>query len=263
MRNILISLFIVLIAVFGVYHFEKYTQPQKLPPLKGEAIGVAPDFSLINDIPQRKEALFGYLKPGVLYENSRILQQRAILKRIQKEFSAGQVSSEHLKQAQHLAKTYWVELPEGKIDQAWLHEMLLRVDVIPEALVLTQAANESAWGTSRFAREANNYFGQWCYRPGCGVIPLARSSGSTHEVAKFDSVQDSIRGYFMNVNRHNAYQELREIRLRLRQQKINPITDQSAYAMSHGLLKYSERREAYVQDLQAMMSSNQQYFSVN
>ncbi|ENM5926183.1 glucosaminidase domain-containing protein, partial [Vibrio mimicus] len=180
-----------------------------------------------------------------------------------KDFADGQLSSKNLVQAERLASAYSFELKDGNVDAVWIKEMLHRVDVIPEALVLTQAANESAWGTSRFAREANNYFGQWCYNSGCGLVPLERAPGATHEVAKFDSVQDSILGYFMNVNRNAAYQDLREIRFQLRQKKKNPICDESAFAMSNGLLKYSERGEAYVQDLQAMMSANQKYWNDN
>ncbi|HAS2591647.1 TPA: glucosaminidase, partial [Vibrio cholerae] len=56
---------------------------------------------------------------------------------------------------------------------------------------------------------------------------------------------------------------LREIRFQLRQQKINPNSDESAKAMSNGLLKYSERGEAYVRDLQAMMLANQEYWNDN
>ncbi|EEY44057.1 glucosaminidase domain-containing protein [Vibrio mimicus] len=263
MRNGLIWLVIIAIAVFGVYRFEKQKRSQKLPLMRGEVVGQAPDFASMSDISERKEAFFSFLKPGVMYENSRILQERALLKRIKKDFADGQLSSKNLVQAERLASTYSFELKDGNVDAAWIKEMLHRVDVIPEALVLTQAANESAWGTSRFAREANNYFGQWCYNSGCGLVPLERVAGATHEVAKFDSVQDSILGYFMNVNRNAAYQDLREIRFQLRQKKKNPISDESAFAMSNGLLKYSERGEAYVQDLQAMMSANQKYWNDN
>ncbi|MFG0606076.1 glucosaminidase domain-containing protein [Vibrio mimicus] len=258
----LIWLMIFVISLFGVYRFEK-PKRVKLPLLRGEVVGSAPDFSVIIDISQRKEAFFNYLKPGVMYENSRVLQERAILKRIKKDFADDHLSSSNLAQAQRLASAYSVELNQGNVDIAWFQEMFRRVDVIPQALVLTQAANESAWGTSRFAREANNYFGQWCYSWGCGLVPLERSAGAFHEVAKFDSVQDSIHGYFMNVNRNEAYRELRDIRFQLRKKKVNPASDKSAQAMSNGLLKYSERGEAYVQNLQAMMSVNQKYWNNN
>ena len=43
------------------------------------------------------------------------------------------------------------------------HEYLEKIDVIPVSLVLAQSAVESAWGSSRFAREGNNIFGEWTW----------------------------------------------------------------------------------------------------
>ncbi|NIW24503.1 MAG: glucosaminidase, partial [Gammaproteobacteria bacterium] len=34
---------------------------------------------------------------------------------------------------------------------------------IPVSLVMAQAAEESGWGTSRFAAEGNALFGQWAW----------------------------------------------------------------------------------------------------
>ena len=45
-----------------------------------------------------------------------------------------------------------------------LRELLRRVDVIPPSLVLAQGAIESGWGTSRFARQGNNLYGQRVWR---------------------------------------------------------------------------------------------------
>lgn len=51
----LVWLIIVFIAMFGVYRFEK-PKKFKLPLLRGEVVGAAPDFSAIHDIAERKEA---------------------------------------------------------------------------------------------------------------------------------------------------------------------------------------------------------------
>ena len=55
---------------------------------------------------------------------------------------------------------------EKSSEREIVNELMLRVDVLPVSLALAQAANESAWGTSRFALQGNNIFGQWCYEPG-------------------------------------------------------------------------------------------------
>lgn len=48
------------------------------------------------------------------------------------------------------------------------------MDILPPSLALAQAAEESGWGTSRFAREGNALFGQWTTDPDVkGLVPLA------------------------------------------------------------------------------------------
>jgi len=119
-------------------------------------------------------------------------------------------------------------------------------------IVLAQSANESAWGQSRFAKEGNNFFGQWCYQKGCGIIPANRDKGSIHEVAKFSSVNKSVRSYIKNINTTRAYYPLRKIR------RLNKTAGKKpdAIAQAGGLIKYSQRREKYVKEIRAMIRAN-------
>ncbi len=82
----------------------------------------------------------------------------------------------------------------------------------------------------------------------------------THEVAKFKSVQESIHRYFMNVNRNAAYYDLRKIRYDLRKEQSDLLSVETAVALTNGLLKYSERGEDYVSDLQTMIRHNEKYW---
>ena len=218
-----------------------------------------PNFAAIEDTNAKKKAFFDYLRPSINLENRRISKERAFLKSLADK-KVTNADSEDKAYANRLAKLYSLPLPTAGIDDAWLNEMLSRVNVLPEALVLTQAANESAWGTSRFATAANNYFGHWCYSKGCGLVPLQRNEGSTHEVAKFSSSQESVHRYFMNLNRNKAYQDLRAIRAQLDEQGEDLITFGAATELTQGLLKYSERGADYVTDLQAMIRHNKVYW---
>ncbi|MCG6343111.1 glucosaminidase domain-containing protein [Vibrio fluvialis] len=260
MRKYLALSAVAVIASCSVYYVKQHNTETVSVELKGKAISEAPDFSAIADVSEKKHAFFSYLKPGIALENERVMKERKTLKRIQEHFDQGRTSEKDLEDAKRLAKLYKVELTESKVTSKWLSVMQHRVDVLPEALVLTQAANESAWGTSRFAREANNYFGQWCYTQGCGLVPLARAEGMTHEVAKFKSVQESIHRYFMNVNRNAAYYDLRKIRYDLRKEQSDILSVETAVALTNGLLKYSERGEDYVSDLQTMIRHNEKYW---
>ncbi|CAH6801159.1 putative Bax protein [Vibrio chagasii] len=218
-----------------------------------------PDFAAIEDVNEKKDTFFSYLRPSINIENKRITKERAFLTKLS-EAGMNNVDSEDASYSKRLGKLYSLPVPSTGIDDAWQKEMLNRVNVLPEALVLTQAANESAWGTSRFATKANNYFGHWCYTKGCGLIPLQRNEGSSHEVATFSSSQESVHRYFMNLNRNRAYADLRAIRAKLAAQGDDLLTTETATELTNGLLKYSERGSDYVTDLQAMIRHNEVYW---
>ena len=117
---------------------------------------------------------------------------------------------------------------------------------------MAQGANESAWGTSRFAKAGNNFFGQWCYTKGCGIVPAKRDSGTKHEVRKFGNPQQSVGGYIFNLNTGRVYSLIRKMRAEARAK----FTDPSGYELAKGLIKYSQRREAYVKEIRSMISYN-------
>ena len=117
---------------------------------------------------------------------------------------------------------------------------------------LLQAAIESAWGTSRFAREGNNLFGQWCFSPGCGIVPDERPIGEGYEVASFETVLESVASYMRNLNTGWAYRELREIREQMRLDGRQP--DPAEFA--DGLLSYSERGPVYIEVIRSMLRHN-------
>ncbi|MGR5306720.1 glucosaminidase domain-containing protein [Vibrio mediterranei] len=256
----ILSIIALLLGSAFLFFYEKQDDTEQLDSKLTPISESKPDTATITDTRTKKKTFFDYLRPGVEIENARVQKERKRLldmkTALQQENS---LSSEQIETAKRLGRLYSLEPTEVTLE--WLEDMLHRVDVLPEALVLTQAANESAWGTSRFAKEANNYFGQWCYSKGCGLVPLQRSEGKTHEVAKFDSPQGSIHGYFMNVNRNRAYQELREIRANIRDKGQDPRTEAAALEMTNGLLRYSERGEAYVKDLQAMIRHNEEFWT--
>ncbi|CAH6885696.1 putative Bax protein [Vibrio chagasii] len=218
-----------------------------------------PDFAAIEDVNEKKDTFFSYLRPSINIENKRITKERAFLTKLS-ETGLSNVDSEDASYAKRLGKLYSLPVPSSGLGDAWLTEMLNRVNVLPEALVLTQAANESAWGTSRFATKANNYFGHWCYTKGCGLVPLQRNEGSSHEVATFSSSQESVHRYFMNLNRNRAYAGLRAIRAKLAAKGDDLLTTETATELTNGLLKYSERGSDYVTDLQAMIRHNEVYW---
>jgi len=207
-----------------------------------------PDFTQYTAGAERKTQFFDYLLPLVRSENQAILSNRRALSDI---IERGHATWAERRWLTHLAERY--ELTDFDPDSQEDRQTLLnRVDIVPPSMALAQAANESAWGTSRFARQGNNYFGQWCYQQGCGLVPNARNEGATHEVAAFDSPRESVRRYMNNINTHNAYRSLRQRRAALRAEGQG-IT---GLALIPSLTRYSERGQAYVDELRHMIRGN-------
>jgi len=208
-----------------------------------------PDFASFKDVKEKKKAFFGYMHPFVDMENAALLKDRERLIALRK-VPVDKLSSEDKQWLESTAKSYRTDSP--LVDaKAWAH-LLMRVDAVPYPLVLAQSANESAWGTSRFARQGHNFFGQWCFTKGCGIVPSRRDAGSRHEVAVFKSARYSVRAYLKNINRGRVYAGLRKIRAK--QRAGGEALD--ATALAGGLLKYSERGEAYVKEIRSMIRTN-------
>lgn len=213
-----------------------------------------PAFSEFADVKEKKHAFFDFIRPHVEAENKKILQQRAKLEIARMMLlSDSPLEKKQSKEIIKILESY--DLP-ATLDTLTLTQALRRVDIIPKELALIQAANESAWGTSRFARIGLNFFGQWCYSKGCGIVPRRRDNEAEHEVAAFKSVRTAISSYFKNINTYSAYKNLRTIRENLRLEQ-KPIL---ATKLTQGLLFYSERREAYIDDLNTMINQNRAYF---
>ena len=209
-----------------------------------------PDFSQYSQVQQKKHAFFEYILPLVQESNGRVIADRKALELLAE--NSAELNFFQRRDLYQLAKKYVVTDSEDKTDAEIIEQLMLRVDPVPASLALAQAAIESAWGTSRFAVQGNNLFGQWCYTKGCGLVPRNREAGRRHEVAKFATVTESVDAYIRNINTHRAYSDLRANRARLRAAE-NPA---SGYQLAENLLQYSELREKYVREVQSVIRVN-------
>lgn len=244
---------IVLAVIVAIAWYSSTREPDILDiPQTEYADEPVPDFASIENTSDKKRAFFNYLRPEVEKQNEYLLSLRHYLQTLQR---ADKLKEDDLERLEWLREEYRID--EKADAQNAIKALLIKIDILPIELVLMQAANESAWGTSRFAQEGYNFFGLWCYRKGCGFVPARRNSGASHEVAKFDDLSRATYTYMRNINRHNAYRELRHIRQSLRNAQM-PVT---GIALSEGLMSYSERGADYVEELQNMIRFNKEYLT--
>jgi len=244
---------LVLVIIFLKAKFNREAHNQSDVVVGKQALptkDVIPAFSAMTNVIEKKRAFFNFIRPGVVSANRVIALDRQYLLDLKSNFQEQQEAPNRYLKLQEAYK-----LKSGAYTLAKLDKLLNRVDVIPQNLVMVQAANESGWGTSRFSRLGLNFFGQWCFTKGCGLVPSARNEDAGHEVKVFASVDASIASYLRNLNTHNAYQHLRDVRQALRTNH-QPIT---ASKLAPGLTSYSERGDDYVIELLQMLRQNKAY----
>ena len=206
------------------------------------------------DVVTKKRVFFRLLGPLILHSNELIQSDRDRVVLIIKALRAGdKISPEDQTFLQETAAAY--KVIDGGADfndRALQDKLLRRVDTLPPSLVLAQAAEESGWGTSRFAVEGNALFGMWTWS-GKGVTPLQqRSNLGNYKIASYETPLLSVIAYMHNLNTHQAYKALRARRADIREAG----TKVTGWELANTLTKYSERGQEYVDSLHSLMKVN-------
>lgn len=235
---------------FAALGYDWKTIEHGVPPF---ILGTLPaDLDRIPRITEKKRIFFLSLLPMVLMANDEIGRQREELIRLFQQHDAG-IRIDSARRAWVAAVTEEYRMKGNPLTSIRIREKLLkRVDIVPPSMALAQAASESGYGTSRFARIGNNLFGEWTFIPGTGMVPEKRPAGESYEVRRFETLFDSVRSYMKNLNTHRAYRALRSQRANLRAAGL-PLRGMD---LARGLENYSTRGEAYVEDIRAIIRRN-------
>ena len=236
-------------ALKNIFSSEDYAWPPQdtVPPYAVQNLPYGLDTL---DPDEKKTVFYRALLPIVLAENSRIWNERVFLLQ---QFGLGSVDvhSDAGIEVARIAARYRVD---GDLnDPATRDTLLRRVDVVPVTLVLAQAAQESGWGTSRFALESNNLFGIWTWDEDAGSVPLNRRDDATHMVRVYPDVETSVRAYLHNINIGFAYTDFRDLRADMRSagKPLDP------FQLAGALDRYSAAGGLYVNDIRSMLRSDE------
>ena len=189
------------------------------------------------------------LLPLIAYQNQQILVERERLFKIQNYLLDNKTLNQNdLEYLSAIADKYLIETNnKHKIDI--VDKLLLSVNIIPTSIVLAQAATESGWGTSRFAKEYNALFGQYTYNEKKGVIPYEREIGKKHLIRHFSSLDKSVESYFKNINTHYAYEKFRSIRNAMNEDNLD------IKLLTKALDVYAEDK-SYVDTINSIIDTN-------
>ena len=199
------------------------------------------DLKNLGNTSKKRELFIKIILPLILDENSKISEDRKKLFQIlRKNFNT-------------VGERVWLKrrFKEYKIDDQDLAKLKMRMDIIPVSIAIAQAANESGWGTSRFALEGNALFGQWTWSKK-GISPKKKDPNQSHKILQFQVLKASVRAYKNNLNTHNAYKEFREVRAQLREENKKIIgLDLTKY-----LENYASIGKKYVLILEDIIKNN-------
>ena len=199
------------------------------------------DLKTLGDTKKKRELFIKILLPLILDENEKITEDRKkLFKILGKNFNT-------------VGERVWLKriFKEYKIEDKDLSKLKMRMDIVPVSVAIAQAANESGWGTSRFALEGNALFGQWTWSKK-GISPKKQDPNASHKVLQFQILKASVRAYKNNLNTHKAYQEFREARAQLRQEgKVIIGLELSKY-----IKNYVAIGEKYVEIINGIIEQN-------
>lgn len=186
---------------------------------------------------KRKDVFVKLLLPSIEVVQQEVLNNREIVKKLKVKKNLTENEKAY---AEKLFKKYRTEY--GK----W-NELESKMIVYPASLILTQGAIESAWGTSRFFREANNAFGVWSTNPNEPRIAAKGSRGDfTPHLKKYATLKDTVEDITLIISRSSAYTGARKM-----------IWDgKSPYEIAGGLTKYSEEGNEYVRKVRSTLKYN-------
>ena len=211
------------------------------------AKGMPKEYLKIEDSSKSKKYFFEYIYKLVKKENLNILEERAFVKKmLSSNLLAINFDSQDFLRLLEIKKKYKVKKLYN------LNKYFIKIDVVPPAMALAQAAVESGWGKSRFIQEANNIFGHWTYNPRIGMLPEQREADAKHFIRIFKTLQASIDAYMLNLNRNRAYKSFQKKRFSLRSKNKNP----SGLALSQTMTNYSGIGEEYLAILKNVIKKN-------
>jgi len=203
------------------------------------------------DSVRKKKLFISILLPIALKGNEIVLQERKSMKvafaenNIEKiEYFSKRYKIKKLKKInfQNISSLQLIEIKE---------ELFKKINQIPISMILAQAAIESGWGSSRFAKEGNALFGEWTWKNNSGLKPRGNLKAK-FSVKSFVNISASVNSYILNLNSHPAYKRMRNYRLLI----IKTGKSVSGTETANYLDKYAEIGFEYVIKVTNMIKIN-------
>lgn len=188
----------------------------------------------------RPALFYEMLLPVVLKANEALIAEREQVLRLRKEFyETGDLTAESMDELKKWIERYDVKLSDD-LDTLF-NTLVPRVDAVTPTLLLTMAAEDSGFGTSRYAREYNAIFNQRDW-DGNGAVPdEAQKEGPQYRIKIFPSLYEAVLSEIHYLNTNGYFENYRIAREKYRRTD-NPMR---GYSIAHLLINFPYRPIKY------------------
>ena len=203
------------------------------------------------DSVRKKKLFISILLPIALRGNEIVMQERKSMKTAFSENNIEKI--EYFSRRYKIKKIKKINFYNMSSSQLFeiKEELLKKINQIPISMILAQAAIESGWGSSRFAKEGNALFGEWTWKNNSGLKPR-ENLNAKFSVKSFINISASVNSYLLNLNSHPAYKKMRNYRFLILKTGKNVSGDKTANYLD----KYAEIGFEYVIKVTSMIKSN-------
>lgn len=184
------------------------------------------DYNTLDDETKRNALFIKILAPLMLKLNEDLLAERQEILDIASRFKQNStLSASDIQTLETKSAKYDVFTRLQKSDRAayQIAELLNRIDRIPPSIMITAAAIETNWGTSRIVKEANSLYKTYVWHTDEGIKPLGETTDDSYRIKIYPNIYASIEDFALKINSHKVFAPLRNFR-RERRERTNNIS---------------------------------------
>ena len=173
------------------------------------------DFNEITDEKRRNALFVKILAPLTIKLNNEIMEERKEILAVNDVFKKNkELSVEQEKFLEDKAKKYdiFTRLKGYQRTKYILSELLIKVHIIPPSILITAAALETNFGSSRIVKEGNSLYKQLAWHTDEGLKPIGETEDDSYRIKTYSDIYSSMQEFALKLNSGMQYYNFREYR---------------------------------------------------
>lgn len=201
--------------IYKKYGYEHHiaVKNAQIPPIYLEHF--PSDYNRLQDADERNKLFIRILTPLALRVNAEIMAERTDMLKLREKYQKQKtLSAKELEQLENLAKKYdvFTRLKGSERTELLLNQLAIKINQVYPSFLISVAAVETAWGTSRIVREANSLYKELVWHTPEGLEPQGETEDHTYRIRIFPNLYESMKSFALKFNSNVSYEHARFLR---------------------------------------------------